>query len=58
MILVGLAAGCGLQFRLDQYLPAAERSIEEAVSLLTPDLRQLDGSVQAAVAGAVLAHRT
>ena len=58
VILAGLAAGCGLQFRLDQYLPAAGRSIEEAVSLLTPDLRQLDGSVQAAVAGAVLAHRT
>jgi len=58
VILAGLATGCGLQFRLDQYLPAAGRSIEEAVSLLTPDLRQLDGAVQAAVAGAVLAHRT
>jgi hypothetical protein len=57
-ILAGLAAGCGLQFRLDQYLPAAGRNIEQAVSLLTPDLRQLDGTVQAAVAGAVLAHRT
>jgi Golgi phosphoprotein 3 (GPP34) len=57
-ILAGLAAGCGLQFRLDQYLPAAGRSIEQAVSLLTPDLQQLDGAVQAAVAGAVLAHRT
>src|ERR1039457_7159389 len=58
VILAGLAAGCGLQFRLDQYFPAAGRSIEQAVSLLTPDLRQLDGAVQAAVAGAVLAHRT
>jgi outer membrane murein-binding lipoprotein Lpp len=57
-ILAGLAAGCGLRFRLDQYLPAAGRSIEQAVSQLTPDLRQLDGAVQAAVAGAVLAHRT
>ena len=57
VILAGLAAGCGLQFRLDQYLPAAGRSIEQAVSLLTPDLQQLDGAVQAAVAGAVLAHR-
>jgi Golgi phosphoprotein 3 (GPP34) len=57
-ILAGLATGCGLRFRLDQYLPTAGRSIEQAVSLLTPDLRQLDGSVQAAVAGAVLAHRT
>ena len=57
-ILAGLAIGCGLQFRLDQYLPAAGRSIEQAVSHLTPDLQQLDGTVQAAVAGAVLAHRT
>jgi hypothetical protein len=57
-ILAGLATGCGLQFRLDQYLPAAGRSIDQAISLLTPDLQQLDGSVQAAVAGAVLAHRT
>jgi hypothetical protein len=57
-ILAGLATGCGLRFRLDQYLPTAGRSIEQAVSLLTPDLQQLDGAVQAAVAGAVLAHRT
>jgi len=56
--LAGLAAGCGLRFRLDQYLPAAGRSIEQAVSALTPDLQQLTAAVQAAVDGAVLAHRT
>jgi outer membrane murein-binding lipoprotein Lpp len=57
-VLAGLAAGCGLRFRLDQYLPAAGRSIEQAVSHLAPDLQQLAGAVQAAVDGAVLAHRT
>jgi outer membrane murein-binding lipoprotein Lpp len=57
-ILAGLAAGCGLRFRLDQYLPVAGRSIEQAVSALPPDLQQLTGAVQAAVDGAVLAHRT
>ncbi len=57
-VLAGLAAGCGLRFRLDQYLPAAGRSIEQAVSALPPDLQQLAAAVQAAVDGAVLAHRT
>ncbi len=57
-ILAGLAAGCGLRFRLDQYLPAAGRSIEQAVSQLPPGLQQLTGAVQAAVDGAVLSHRT
>jgi hypothetical protein len=57
-VLAGLAAGCGLQFRLDQYLPVAGRSVEQAVGQLSLDLQQLDGTVQAAVAGAVLAHRT
>jgi len=57
-VLAGLAAGCGLRFRLDQYLPAAGRSVEEAVGQLPPDLQKLTGAVQAAVDGAVLAHRT
>ena len=57
-VLAGLAAGCGLRFRLDQYLPAAGRSIEQAVSQLPPDLQQLAVAVQAAVDGAVLTHRT
>jgi outer membrane murein-binding lipoprotein Lpp len=57
-VLAGLAGGCGLRFRLDQYLPAAGRSIEQSVSALTPDLQQLTAAVQAAVDRAVLAHRT
>jgi outer membrane murein-binding lipoprotein Lpp len=57
-ILAGLAAGCGLRFRLDQYLPAAGRSLEQAVNQLSPDLQQLTRAVQGAVDGAVLAHRT
>jgi hypothetical protein len=57
-VLAGLAAGCGLRFRLDQYLPAGGRSIEQSVSALTPDLQQLTAAVQAGVDGAVLAHRT
>ena len=57
-VLAGLAAGCGLRFRLDQYLPVAGRSIEQAVSALPPGLHQLVAAVQAAVDGAVLAHRT
>jgi hypothetical protein len=56
--LAGLAAGCGLRFRLDQYLPAAGRSIEQSVSALPPDLQQLTAAVQAAVDRAVLSHRT
>jgi outer membrane murein-binding lipoprotein Lpp len=57
-VLAGLAAGCGLRFRLDQYLPATARSIDQSVSELPPDLQQLIAAVQAAVDGAVLAHRT
>jgi hypothetical protein len=57
-VLAGLAAGCGLRFRLDQYLPASGRSIEQAVSALPPLLQQLTAAVQAAVDRAVLAHRT
>jgi Golgi phosphoprotein 3 (GPP34) len=57
-VLAGLAAGFGLRFRLDQYLPAAGRSIEQSVSALLPDLQQLTSAVQAAVDGAVLSHRT
>ena len=56
-VLAGLAAGCGLRFRLHQYLPAAGRTLEEAASQLAPDLQKLVAAVQAAVDGAVLAHR-
>ena len=56
--LAGLAVASGLGFRLDQYLTPAGRSIEEAVALLGPDLRELIGQTQAAVDGALLSHRT
>ena len=57
-VLAGLASGCGLRFRLDQYLPDAGRTVAEAVSQLKPDLRKLITAVQAAVDVAVLSHRT
>ncbi len=57
-VLAGLADACGLRFRLDQYLPAAGRSVEESVSQLAPDLHKLITEVRAAVDGAVLTQRT
>jgi hypothetical protein len=58
VVLAGLAAGCGLGFRLNQYQAAADRSVEDAVAHLAPDLRQLITQTQITVAAAVLAHRT
>jgi Golgi phosphoprotein 3 (GPP34) len=58
VVLAGLSAGCGLRFRLEQYLPPAGRTVEETVAQLPPDLQKLTGAVQAAVDGAVLTHRT
>jgi Golgi phosphoprotein 3 (GPP34) len=55
--LAGLAAACGLGFRLDQYLTRA-RTVPDAVLLLPPDLRALIACTQAAAASAVLSHRT
>jgi hypothetical protein len=54
----GLAVASGLGFRLDQYLPPAGRSPQEAVALLGPDLRELIAQTQAAVDSALLSHRT
>jgi hypothetical protein len=56
--LAGLAVASGLGFRLDQYLPPAGRSPQEAVALLGPDLRELIAQTQAAVDSALLSHRT
>jgi hypothetical protein len=56
--LAGLAVASGLGFRLDQYLPPAGRSPQEAVALLGPDLHELIGQTQAAVGSALLSHRT
>lgn len=55
--LAGLAAACGLGFRLDQYLTPA-RSVPDAVALLSPGLRVLIACTQAAAGSAVLSHRT
>lgn len=55
--LAGLAAACGLGFRLDQYLTSA-RTVPDAVLLLPSDLRALIACTQAAAASAVLSHRT
>jgi hypothetical protein len=56
--LAGLAAACGLGFRLDQYHSQADRSTEDAVAYLPPDLRQLITQTQITVHTAVLSHRT
>ena len=58
--LTGLAVGCGLGFRLDQYQTQtrAGRSTGDAVAHLAPDLRQLITQTQITVSAAVLSHRT
>lgn len=56
--LAGLAAACGLGFRLDQYQTRTDRSTEDAVAFLTLDLRQLITQTQITVHAAVLSHRT
>jgi hypothetical protein len=56
--LAGLAAACGLGFCLDQYHSQADRSTDNAVAYLTPDLRQLITQTQITVHAAVLSHRT
>jgi Golgi phosphoprotein 3 GPP34 len=56
--LTGLAAACGLGFRLDQYRSRSDRSTEDAVAYLGPDLRQLITQTQITVHSAVLSHRT
>jgi Golgi phosphoprotein 3 (GPP34) len=57
-MLAGLLAACGLGFRLAQYAPPrAGRSVEQAVAQLGPQPRELIAQTQAAVDGALLAHR-
>lgn len=55
--LAGLAAACGLRFRIDQYL-APGRGIPEAIRPLSPDLRELIAETQAAADSSVLSRRT
>jgi hypothetical protein len=57
VVLAGLAAGCGLRFRLDQYLSPAGRTVDQAVTRLDPGLQRLIAAVQQTVDGAVLTHR-
>ena len=56
-VLAGLAAGCGLSFRLAQYTALPGRCLAEAAGRLPPDLRELIAQTQAAVGSAVLSHR-
>jgi hypothetical protein len=57
-VLAGLAAACGLGFRLAQYAPAAPcRRVEAAVAQLRPGLRDLIAQTQAAVDAALLSQR-
>jgi len=55
--LAGLAAACGLRFRIDQYL-ASGRGIVEATRPLPSDLRELIAETQAAADSSVLSRRT
>jgi hypothetical protein len=58
-LLAGLADGCGLGFRLAQYVPArAVRPLHQAVAQLAPELQDLVARTRAAVDSAVLANRT
>jgi hypothetical protein len=57
-VLTGLAAACGLGFRLSLYaVPPRPRSVEETVDYLDYGLRELVAQTQAAVDSAVLSHR-
>lgn len=57
-VLAGLAIACGLGFRLDQYQTPGGHSLEQAIGQFPPHLRELIAQTQAAIDGAVLAHRT
>jgi hypothetical protein len=56
-VLAGLAAGCGLGFRLAQYPPGPGYRPDQAAARLDPGLRELIAQTQAAVDSAVLCHR-
>jgi hypothetical protein len=56
-VLAGLADACGLGFRLAQYAPQADRSVEQAARRLPGGLRELIAHTQATVGSALLCHR-
>lgn len=58
VVLAGLAGGCGLGFRLAQYLVPAGLEAGQAARRLDPGLRELIAQAQAAVDSAILSHRT
>jgi Golgi phosphoprotein 3 (GPP34) len=57
-VLAGLAAACGLSFRLAQHVPPPARHLDEALAQLNPHLQELIAQTQAVVGSAVLSHRT
>lgn len=57
-VLTGLVTACGLGFRVAQHAPPSSgRTVGQAVAQLDPRLRELIAQTQAAVDGALLAHR-
>ena len=58
VVLAGLAAACGLGFRLAQYASPPRRRLDEELAQLNPRLQELIAQTQAIVDSAVLAHRT
>ena len=57
-VLAGLAAACGLSFRLAQHAALPGRGMDEALAHLNPRLQELVAQTQATVDSAVLSHRT
>jgi hypothetical protein len=55
--LTGLAAACGLGFRLAQYCGQADRSPEQAAAWLPRSLRELIAHTEATVGSTLLCHR-
>jgi hypothetical protein len=56
-LLAGLACACGLGFRFSGLSDAPGRSVEDAIRMLSPPLRELIAHVQAAADSAVLSSR-
>ncbi len=56
-VLAGLAAACGLGFRLAQYASPADRGPQEAARRLPAGVRELIAHTQATADSALLCHR-
>ena len=57
LALAGLAVAAGLGFRLDQYQTQGGRSVQDAVAVLGPGLRELISQTRTTVDSTVLSHR-